>query len=107
MTAARLLDKKKARYVVVIDISPKASFADYFVIASGGTDRQIESLSEDVCDEMEKTGASLRNPEGRKTSGWILLDFGDVIISLLTDEMRERYSIEKIWGDCEFIDPEE
>lgn len=105
--AAKTLDDKKAQDIVIIDISEKASFADYFVIASGGSERQIGTLSEEIDDTFAKEKILLKNIEGQKTSGWILLDFGDVIVNILTTEMRERYNIEKVWGDCTFIHYEE
>ena len=107
LLAAETLDAKKARDIVLIDISEKASFADYFVIASGGSERQIGMLSEEVDDRFAKEGILLKSVEGKPASGWILLDFGDVIVNVLTAEMRERYNIEKVWGDCACIQYEE
>ena len=89
---AKVLSDKKGMDVAVIDISPKASFADFFVLASGGSDRQVAALVESV--------------EGRKTSGWILMDYGDVVVNVMTPEMREKYNIERIWGDCELTEVE-
>ena len=101
LTIAKTLADKKGMDVVIIDISPKAAFADYFVMASGGSDRQVAALVESVEDKMEPEGTFPNNVEGRKTSGWILMDYGDVIVNIMTTEMREKYNIEKIWGDCE------
>lgn len=53
-------------------------------------------------DVLEKEGIFPRRVEGQKQSGWILMDYGDVVVNILTAEMRAKYSIEKIWGDCEF-----
>ena len=97
---ARLLDDKKALDVAVIDISPKASFADYFVMASAGSERQMESLVDNIEDLLEPTGIFPKSVEGKKSSGWILMDYGDVIVNAMTAEMREKYNIERIWGDC-------
>ena len=101
--SADVLDKKKAFDTVIIDIGEKSSFADYFVIASGNTDRQIGALADEVKDKLETEGVPVKSVEGKPSSGWILLDCGDVIINVLTKEMRERYNIEKVWGDCELI----
>lgn len=98
---AKQLDDKKAIDVTIIDISTKASFADYFVIASAGSDRQIGALVETIEDLLEPENIFPKNIEGKKTSGWILMDYGDVVINVMTTEMREKYNIEKIWGDCE------
>lgn len=105
--AAKILDDKKAKDVLVIDISKKASFADYFILASGANERQVGALSEEVEDKFAKEGIIAKSIEGKKTSGWILMDYGDVIVNILSIEMRDRYNIEKVWGDCEFITLEE
>lgn len=101
---AKILDEKKAHDIVIIDISPKASFADYFVLASGGSERQIGALADELEDGFAKEGIISGGKEGLKESGWILMDFGDVIVNIFSDEMRSKYSIEKIWGDCEITE---
>ena len=103
---AKVLSDKKGMDVAVIDISPKASFADFFVLASGGSDRQVAALVESVEDLMEPQGVFPKSVEGRKTSGWILMDYGDVVVNVMTPEMREKYNIERIWGDCELKEVE-
>lgn len=100
LKAAGLLDEKKAIDVKVIEISPKATFADYFVMASAGSERQLESLVENVEELLEPEGIFHKSVEGKKSSGWILMDYGDVVINVMTAEMREKYNIERIWGDC-------
>lgn len=104
MLATKVLDSKKAQDVVCIDISMKSSFADYFVLASGNTERQIKSLVDEIEDEFEKEKIFVKSIEGNASSGWILMDYGDVIVNVLTTEMRQRYNIEKVWGDCEFLE---
>jgi len=103
LKAAAVLINKKALDVVVIDIAEKSSFADYFVIASGGSERQVGTLADEIEDQFAKEGILTRSVEGKKTSGWILMDFGDVIVNIFTVEQRERYKIEKVWSDCSFI----
>lgn len=103
---AKVLSDKKGIDVAVIDITPKASFADYFVLATGGSDRQVAALVESVEDLMEPQGVFPKSVEGRKTSGWILMDYGDVVVNVMTPEMRDKYNIEKIWGDCELTEVE-
>lgn len=101
---AEHLDEKKALDVTVIDIGTKASFADYFVLASGGSDRQMAALVENVEDLLEPMEIFPKSVEGKKPSGWILMDYGDVVVNVMTLEMREKYNIEKIWGDCETLE---
>lgn len=106
LLAARLLDNKKATDVIVIDIMEKSSFADYLVIASGNSERQVNTLVDGVEEQFAKEGLLVKSIEG-KNSEWILMDFGDVIVNIFTKEMREKYNIEKVWGDCSFLDVEE
>ena len=105
--AAKTLNDKKAQDIIIIDIQEKAAFADYFVICSGTSERQINSLIDDVEDAFAKEGLLVKSIEGKNGSGWVLMDFGDVIVNLFTKEMRDKYSIEKVWGDCQFIEVEE
>ncbi len=107
LLAGKILSEKKAQDIVIIDIQGKATFADYFVICSGTSERQINSLADDVEEAFAKEGISVKSIEGKQNSGWILMDFGDVIVNLFTKEMRDKYSIEKVWGDCQFIEVEE
>lgn len=100
LLAARLLDAKKARDICIIDIAEKSGFADYFVIASAGSARQISALCDAVDDGLAKEGIVLDHREGSEESGWVLMDYGDVIVNLFTEEQRERYQIEKLWKDC-------
>ena len=104
LKVAKLLDDRKAIDVTVIDISPKASFADYFVMASAGSDRQMGALVDNVEDMLEPAGIFPKSVEGKKSSGWILMDYGDVVINVMIAEMREKYNIERIWGDCENLE---
>ena len=107
LLAGKVLSDKKAEDIVIIDIQEKAAFADYFVICSGNSERQITTLADEMEDRLAEEGLPIKSREGRHGSGWILMDFGDIIVNLFTREMRERYSIEKVWGDCQFIEVEE
>ena len=100
---AETLSAKKAMDVIIIDISPKSSFAEYFVMASAGNERQLEAFKDHVEDLLEPMEIFPKSVEGKRDSGWILMDYGDVIVNMLTLDMREKYNIEKIWGDCEFV----
>mgnify|MGYP003328541129 CR=1 FL=1 len=64
-------------------------------------------IQSNVEDKLAENGLFVKSIEGKQGSGWVLMDFGDIIVNLFTKEQRERYSIEKVWGDCEFIEVEE
>lgn len=107
LLAAKTLDDKKALDIAVIDIMEKVTFADYLVIATGNSERQVNSLVDEVEDQFAKEGLLVKNIEGKQNSGWVLMDFGDIIVNIFTKEMREKYNIEKVWGDCSFLDLED
>ncbi len=107
LLAGKILSNKKAQDIIIIDIQGKATFADYFVLCSGTSERQILSLTDEIEDAFAKEGLLAKSIEGKHGSGWILMDFGDIIVNLFTKEMRERYNIEKVWGDCQFIEVED
>lgn len=104
LLAAKTMDNKKATDIVVIDIQEKASFADYLVIASGNSERQVNTLVDEVEDQFAKEGLLVKSIEGKQNSGWVLMDFGDIVINVFTKEIREKYNIEKVWGDCSFLE---
>ena len=102
-TIAELMSRKKAKDVVMIDIAEKSSFADYFVIASGSNANQIHAMADDVEDKFAELGIEPKSKDGRPDTGWILVDGGDVIVNIFTNETRDKYTLEKIWSDCESI----
>ncbi|MBR6725688.1 MAG: ribosome silencing factor [Clostridia bacterium] len=107
MVAAKAIDDKKGQDIAIIDIASKAAFADYMIIASGGSERQVKALCDEVEDKLAEQNVFVKNIEGKNNSGWILMDYGDIIVNLLTVDLRERYNIEKVWADCEFLNLED
>ena len=107
MIAAKAIDDKKGQDITIIDIGTKAAFADYMIIASGGSDRQVKALCDEVEDKLAEAGVFVKSIEGKNGSGWILMDYGDIIVNLLTLDLREKYNIEKVWADCEFLNLED
>ena len=82
----------------MLDLRQVASFADYFVIMSAGSARQIEALEEDISNVLKESEVSRFHREGDPSSGWVLLDFSDVIIHIFAPEEREFYGIERLWS---------
>lgn len=106
MEAAHVLDAKQAIDITIIDVAEKSSFADYLIIASGGSERQVGALADSVEDKFAENGILPKSIEGKQNSGWMLMDYGDIIVNIFSQEMREKYNIEKVWGDCNFLDIE-
>lgn len=101
LEVANTLCEKKARDIKLINIAEKASFADYFINATAGSSRQVGSLANIAEDKLAELGVIVKLKEGRPETGWILIDAGDIIINIFSIEVRERYSLDKLWSDCE------
>ncbi len=85
---------------MLLDISKVASFADYFVIASGQSVRQLEAMLESVNEGLSPDGVKPMGREGNAASGWVLLDYGDVIVHVFGQEERSYYDLEALWHDA-------
>ena len=107
MKIAKLLDERKAIDVQVIDIALKSSFADYFVMASGGSERQMAALVDNIEELLEPEGVFPKSVEGTRSSGWILMDYGDVVVHLFDKENRRFYDLERIWMDGKLTSAED
>ena len=88
---------KLAEDIVLLDLRGLAPFADYFVIMSAESSRQIEALEEDLTQALKESGITRHHREGTPASGWVLLDFSDVIVHLFSPEEREFYDLERLW----------
>ena len=93
------LDSNKALDIVTIDLEGKSSIADYMIIASGTSSRHIQSLSEQVFDELKKNGIDNCKIEGKDSTDWKLVDGIDLVIHIFNPEKRKFYEIEKIWSE--------
>lgn len=88
---AKVLSEKKARDITVINISEKSSFADFFINATAGSERQLNALLDFASGKAAELGLEQKNVEGIQGSGWILADYGDIIINLFTAETRPNF----------------
>ena len=89
---------KQAIDIVMLDMRGLSTFADYFVICSGDSERQIEAIYDEIHRLLSKEGVALRRREGTVDSGWILMDFGDIIIHIFAPTEREYYQLERLWS---------
>lgn len=101
-TLIDFLKEKKTSSLKVLDISKISIIADYFVIVSVPTQKNVEALDSDICDLMDKNGYELRNKEGVH-SKWVLIDYNDIVIHLFDDEYKEFYNLDKLWADAKEI----
>ena len=94
---------KQAVDIVLLDTRLVCAFADYFVICNGGTDRHIQAIRDAIDETLRKQNLGFRRCEGSVKSGWVLLDYGNVIIHILTPQEREHYQLEKVWRDAQLL----
>jgi ribosome-associated protein len=97
--AEKTLEDGKAEDLTVIDLQGKSGIADYLVIATGRSQRQVTALAERMLDALKATGHGRAPCEGLRHGEWVLIDAGDVIIHLFRPEVRLYYNLEKMWGE--------
>lgn len=102
--AVEVLGKKIARDIKLIRIEDITVLANYFVICTANSSTQIKSLCDEVEKELEDLGERLLHREGYRDGGWVLLDYGCVVIHVFLEEAREFYGLERLWADGEDID---
>ena len=97
---ARIALDAKAEDLVVLDVRGLASFTDYFVIMSGRSTRHVQGLAEAMEGELRAKRVNSKHSEGLREGLWVLLDFGDVIVHIFTDEERRRYDFDTLWKEA-------
>lgn len=105
--ACRALDEKKGQDIKVIDIHEVSVLADYFIIASGSNQNQVQAMVDNVDEQLGRAGFFAKQVEGTKNSSWILMDYGDVIVHIFDEENRLFYDLERIWRDGKTLDMKE
>jgi ribosome-associated protein len=96
-----LLSDKQASDILLLDIRAVSLIADYFVICSAGSERQTTAILRDLDDKIrEEFGRKALGSEGRGTAGWVLVDFGDVVVHVFTPDQRAHYDLEELWSEA-------
>ena len=101
-TVVDILDDKLAENILLLDISD-SPFADYFVIATATSDRQSQALVDGMVAELRDQKMKPLHVEGDRTSGWQLVDYGDVVIHIFSPEQRAFYRLEDLWSDAKVV----
>jgi len=98
--AVEAADAKQASDIIMLDIREVSTIADYFVICSAESDRQIRAVVESIDEDIKKkTGVDPRI-EGTPDTGWVVLDYGDVVVHVFSEEQREFYRLERLWSQA-------
>jgi ribosome-associated protein len=101
--AVDVAEDKKAADIVLLDLGGVTTMADYFVICSGGSERQIQAIADGIVDALRAEGLRPIGREGEAASHWILVDFGSVIVHVFTPPERDYYELEKHWSEARTI----
>lgn len=103
LTALNAACDKKAKDPVVLDLRKVASFTDYFLITTGASTKQVQTISDAVEQAMRAEGRRPTHSEGYSNGEWILLDYGDLIVHTFVESTRKFYDLERLWRDAERI----
>jgi ribosome-associated protein len=101
--AVDVASDKKASDIILLDIRDVTTIADYFVICSGNSSRQIQAIADAIDEQLGEQGARLLHREGVAETGWVLLDFGDVIVHIFGPKEREYYHLERLWSEAKTV----
>lgn len=98
--AARAARARKALDVVVLDVQGLSTVADYFLVCSGRSVTHVQTISDAILEALKAAGVRPLHAEGVAESGWVLLDYGDVLMHVFLEETRLYYALERLWGDA-------
>jgi ribosome-associated protein len=101
VAAGRVAAGRHCRDILVLDLKGKSPATDYFVIATGTSDRQMRTVADEISEEARKRGLQRFGRAGYEQARWILLDFIDVVIHIFDAEYRDYYDLELLWGDAD------
>jgi|SRR5687768_10753668 ribosome-associated protein len=101
---SQIVADKKAMDVVVLDMADASSITDYFLICSGGSQRQVQAIADAIDEQLKQAGITSLGIEGYREGHWILMDYGDVIVHVFSQETRDFYDLEHLWENAPKID---
>lgn len=102
--AAEALDEKLGKNISVLHTTDVTILADYFVICTANSTSHVKSLTDTVEFKLEQAGEELLKREGDRSSGWVVLDFGCVVVHVFMEEARDFYDLERLWADAERVE---
>lgn len=97
------LEDKKAEEIVLMDLRNVAMFTDYFVICNGTSDRMLDALAEGALDKVRETSQLKGRAQGQSAGGWVVVDFGSVVLHCFAPETRAFYKLEELWKEGKIL----
>lgn len=107
LAAAKAALEKKASDLIVYDVRGLTTIADYFIICSGDSLRQVRAIRDHVEEILSKKGCHPYSTEGENTGRWVLMDYSDLVVHVFKNEVRGFYALERLWGDAPQLEVEE
>lgn len=98
--AARVALDRKAMNVVVLDVQALSNVTDYFLVCSGRSTTHVQTIIDAIREDLKEAGIRPRHAEGVPDSGWVLLDYSDVLMHVFLEDTRNYYALERLWGDA-------
>lgn len=96
--------EKKAIGLTVLDLRGVATFTDFFIIATGANKRQMQAITDEVVEQLKKSGTPAARVEGYQTAEWILVDYGDFVVHVFDEKARRFYDLEYLWREAKRLD---
>ena len=103
---AQVIYDKKGANILALDVRNLSSIADYLIIAEGNVDRHVSSIARAIIEELRERGEKAVHVEGLQSGSWVVIDFNGIMVHLFMPGLREKYSLEKLWGDSRIVDLE-
>ena len=97
------LEEKKGEDIVLLDVQKVASFTDYFVICTASSSRMLNALADGVLGKVRETHTKKGRLQGTPEAGWMVIDYGDIVVHLLDEELRGYYKLEELWRDGKLL----
>ncbi len=105
-TAARAAADKKAFQVIGLEVAGLTSYTDHLLICSGASDRQVAAIADAIQRQLRDEGLRPNHVEGVSRAEWVLIDYGDFVVHVFTEECRAYYGLDALWGDAQKLDAE-
>ncbi|THE07233.1 ribosome silencing factor [Enterococcus hirae] len=102
--AVEAADSKRGEDILALDVRKVSLLADYFMICSANSERQIQAITEEIIEKQEENNYEVKRIEGKEGGKWILIDLGDVIVHVFHTPERSFYNLEKLWSDAPLVD---
>ena len=97
-------DGRRAEDIVALKVDEISPMADYFVIMTGGSDRQVQAITNAIVEKAHEEKLKIGSVEGKNHAQWVLIDLGDVVVHVFREETRQFYNLEKLWSEAPLVD---